>query len=69
MSIQFVLGSASQDHSKELVKIADEWLQQSSDHEVFYLVPNHVKFETEIHVLKELAKLPKYQDWQNMVSM
>ncbi len=69
MSIQFVLGSASQDHSKELVKVADEWLQQSSDHEVFYLVPNHVKFETEIHVLKELAKLPKYQDWQNMVSM
>jgi ATP-dependent helicase/nuclease subunit B len=52
VSVQFVIGSASQDHSKELVKMADEWLQQSSDHEVFYLVPNHVKFETEIHVLK-----------------
>ncbi|OTP31965.1 helicase-exonuclease AddAB, AddB subunit [Enterococcus sp. 6C8_DIV0013] len=69
VSVQFVIGSASQDHSKELVKMADEWLQQSSDHEVFYLVPNHVKFETEIHVLKELAELPRYSKWGNMVSM
>lgn len=69
MSIQFILGSAQEDHAKELVRIADEWLQESSAHEVFYLVPNHVKFETEIHVLKELSKRPKYKEWQEMVSM
>ena len=69
VSIQFILGTANEEHTKELVCMADEWLKQSSAHEVFYLVPNHVKFETEIHVLKELSERPSYANWENMVSM
>ena len=69
MSIQFITGTAASQHVEALVKSADDWLQQSDSHEVFYLVPNHVKFETEIHVLKELSRLPRYQEWDNMVSM
>ncbi len=69
MSIQFIIGPAGADHTKELVKQADEWLKKSSNNEVFYLVPNHVKFETEINVLNELSILPPYKEWERMVSM
>lgn len=69
VSIQFIIGPASADHTKELVRQADDWLKQSDENEVFYLVPNHVKFETEINVLQELSNLPPYKDWEHMVSM
>ena len=69
MSVQFIIGPASGDHTKELVNQANSWLEESSEHEVFYLVPNHVKFETEINVLKELSQFPFYKNQEHMVSM
>ncbi|MEG0731371.1 MAG: PD-(D/E)XK nuclease family protein [Vagococcus sp.] len=69
MSIQFIIGPAGANHTKELIAQSNAWLEESAAHEVFYLVPNHVKFETEINVLNELSTLPRYKDWEHMVSM
>lgn len=69
VSVQFIIGPASADHTEELVNQANTWLESAADHEVFYLVPNHVKFETEINVLQELSQLPYYKEWDNMASM
>lgn len=56
MGLEFIIGPASCNHEKALVQKAQEWLKKDTRHEVFYLVPNHVKFETEINVLKQLKE-------------
>ncbi len=55
MSLEFVLNKASQQPEQTLVEKSLEWLAKREGNQVFYLVPNHVKFETEIHIL-ELVK-------------
>lgn len=57
MSLQFVYGPASCDSAPFLLKQAQNWLQQAEEHQVFYLVPNHIKFETEVAVLKQLSEM------------
>lgn len=69
MSLQFVIGTASQDHTGTLLELTTEWLRKDVKNEVFYLVPNHVKFETEVSVLEAMHQLPVYKEWDNMVSM
>lgn len=59
MSLQFVYGPASCDSAPFLLKQAQNWLQQAEEHQVFYLVPNHIKFETEVAVLKQLSEMEK----------
>lgn len=68
MSIQFCIGTAKENHAEALLLHASEWLQQDVKHDVFYIVPNHVKFETEVNVLKSLHELPPYQNLKNMAS-
>lgn len=53
MALQFVIGPASKDHEQAMIQqikanLADPKAQ------VFYLVPNHVKFEAEVSLLKGL---------------
>ncbi|WP_407890894.1 PD-(D/E)XK nuclease family protein [Lacticaseibacillus sp. N501-2] len=53
MALQFVIGPASKDHAQAMSRqikanLADPKAQ------VFYLVPNHVKFEAEVSLLKSL---------------
>ncbi len=51
MALQFVLGTAAMDHQQELLNL----IKQSTDSAVqhsFYLIPNHVKFESEVQVMK-----------------
>ena len=35
-----------------LIQATKQWLEEDAQHEVFYLVPNHIKFEQEIQVLQ-----------------
>ncbi|MGX7059284.1 PD-(D/E)XK nuclease family protein [Vagococcus humatus] len=56
MALQFIYGPACCRHEQALVAHATHWLQQDESHEVFYLVPNHVKFETEVSVLKQFRQ-------------
>lgn len=54
MSLQFVRGTSNMDLEKALLEASTDWLNQNEKHEVFYLVPNHMKFEQEIRLLKQL---------------
>ncbi len=69
LSLQFVLNTADEDIVEDLLTMSGKWLDKSMHHEVFYLVPNHVKFETEINVLKKMHTLPKFSTQQYMASM
>lgn len=69
MSLEFIYGPGSCQHETPLVERATEWLTADPKHEVFYLVPNHVKFETEVSVLENLHQLPAYAGWNNMTTM
>ncbi|MGY3766499.1 PD-(D/E)XK nuclease family protein [Vagococcus vulneris] len=68
MSIQFIIGTGERDHTGTALRQAVKWLEESENHEVYYLVPNHVKFETEVSVLRRLSKLPEYAALDNMAS-
>lgn len=65
-SLQFVYGPASRDHQTELVKQLFTDLQNHPQDQFFFLVPNHIKFSTEIDVLNQLRQLSekKSQDGQ-----
>ncbi|CAM3306118.1 PD-(D/E)XK nuclease family protein [Vagococcus fessus] len=68
MSLEFVYGPASCHHELALVEKAKDWLVEDENHEVFYLVPNHIKFETEVSVLKNLHQLPPFNKEDTMAS-
>lgn len=56
MSLGFVLGTAAKDHQTKLLdQLATDMAAHPND-QFYYLVPNHIKFESEINVLDELAK-------------
>ncbi|MDO4903121.1 MAG: PD-(D/E)XK nuclease family protein [Limosilactobacillus sp.] len=55
--IGFVLGTASKDHQKVLVdQIVEQMEKAPKNDSFFYIVPNHIKFQTEIEVLDMLRK-------------
>ena len=57
MSLQFVLGAAQYDHRKMMVQqLIDALKTAPSDDQFFYLVPNHIKFDTEVDVLNQLSQ-------------
>ncbi|PWG00561.1 PD-(D/E)XK nuclease family protein [Levilactobacillus bambusae] len=54
MSLEFVLGAASLDHRSVLVdELATELTEHPND-QFYYLVPNHIKFESEVAILSQL---------------
>ena len=56
-TLNFVYGPASRDHQKELVhELHDQLIAHPTD-QFFFLVPNHIKFSTEIDVLKQLRTM------------
>lgn len=54
MSLQFILGSAGMDHRTPMVAAVANQVTQSPADQAYYLVPNHIKFETEVDVLGAL---------------
>ena len=56
-SLGFVLGTAAVDHQQVLVdQLADQLKAAPAEDTFFYIVPNHIKFETEISVLDGLRE-------------
>ena len=54
-SLGFVLGTAAVDHQQVLIdQLVDQLRTAPAEDAFFYIVPNHIKFETEIHVLEGL---------------
>ena len=56
MSLQFILGSAGQDHREPMVTAMAQQVTAHPTDQCYYIVPNHIKFETEVDVLTDLKK-------------
>ncbi|KRM19610.1 atp-dependent deoxyribonuclease, subunit b [Ligilactobacillus hayakitensis DSM 18933 = JCM 14209] len=56
MSLGFVLGDATKNHRLTLMQQLEKWKQENPQGKFFYLVPNHIKFGTEITLLDYLRK-------------
>lgn len=54
MSLQFILGSAGQDHRTPMVTAMAQQVTAQPTDQCYYIVPNHIKFETEVDVLAAL---------------
>lgn len=54
--LNFVLGTAAMDHQEILVDRLAEELSANPTDRFFYLVPNHIKFASEVSVLEDLKK-------------
>ncbi|WP_395319670.1 PD-(D/E)XK nuclease family protein [Fructilactobacillus frigidiflavus] len=68
MSLQFILGKASDDHFSKVV----DNLRKTSDNPAtksFYIVPNNVKFESELNTLKKLNVKNEATYAQNQVQV
>ena len=61
MALELLFGHASADHELALLKRVEATLAADPQAQIFYVVPNHIKFETEIQVLQRLAKLQNRQ--------
>lgn len=66
MTLQFILGTGNHDHQKAYIKEAEQWLQKSPEHQVFFLVPNYNKFEQEQEILSALKKIQKKQQFSTI---
>lgn len=62
MTLQFVTGKASVDHQASLLESLAQTYQEHPTDQFYYLVPNHVKFESEVQVLSRLATLTGNHD-------
>lgn len=54
MTLQFILGKASDNHFKKVVDNLQTGIKQEPADQYFYVVPNNVKFESELNTLKQL---------------
>ena len=48
MSLGFILGTAAMDHQQAMVERLAADMKQYPDDQFYYLVPNHIKFESEL---------------------
>lgn len=55
MTLQFVLGKNGLDHQEKMVEILQKQKLNHPNDQFFYLVPNHIKFESEVSILKQLS--------------
>ncbi|GAB5052045.1 PD-(D/E)XK nuclease family protein [Pediococcus ethanolidurans] len=56
MTLKFILGKASRDGRKKLIDEVDQVLQTDTASQAYYIVPNHIKFQSELTVLDTLRK-------------
>lgn len=51
MSLQFILGRANANKQSHIQELMEDIMKMDDKQEVFYLVPDHLKFESELEVL------------------
>ncbi|MHA8138021.1 PD-(D/E)XK nuclease family protein [Lactobacillaceae bacterium Scapto_B20] len=56
MALQFILGPANKDHAQTLTDQLAKSIDQNPTDRFFYLVPNHIKFESEVKTLQRLNR-------------
>lgn len=68
-TLGFVLGTDAMDHERVMVdQLASQMKNSAPEDRFFYLVPNHIKFETEINVLAGLRERAGLGDDQRFAS-
>lgn len=67
-TLGFVLGTRAMDHEQVMVDQLAEQMKNAPADRFFYLVPNHIKFETEINVLAGLRKRAGLDQGQRFAS-
>lgn len=67
-TLGFVLGTEAMDHQQVMIDQLAAQMKKSPADRFFYLVPNHIKFETEINVLAGLRKRAGLGDEQRFAS-
>ncbi|QQP71349.1 PD-(D/E)XK nuclease family protein [Carnobacterium sp. CS13] len=60
MGLQFILGRANRDKRGIMLDEIAETLATNKHANIFYLVPDHIKFEAEMTVLENLGKMPPF---------
>lgn len=56
MTLNFVLGKNQYDHHQKMMELFQNDFQNDPKGQFFFLVPNHIKFESEINILKSFDK-------------
>ncbi|MQS88539.1 PD-(D/E)XK nuclease family protein [Companilactobacillus mishanensis] len=57
MTLNFILGKNQQDHHHEIMKLFSDDFSKFKNDEFFFIVPNHIKFESEINMLKDFGDI------------
>lgn len=57
MTLNFILGTNQYDHHQEMIKQFQQDLETDPKGKFFFIVPNHIKFESEIRVLNDLGQI------------
>lgn len=56
MTLNFVLGANRFDHHKKMMELFNADYQRDPQGQFFFLVPNHIKFESEVNILREIGE-------------
>lgn len=56
MALGFILGGAEIDHEQAILEQLLAWQKQAPSENYFVIVPDHIKFETEVKVLEFLRQ-------------
>ncbi|UQS87195.1 exodeoxyribonuclease V subunit gamma [Nicoliella spurrieriana] len=56
MALQFILGTADKNHAQTLTDLLQTMIHDRPNDRYFYLVPNHIKFESEVKTLERLNR-------------
>lgn len=62
MGLQFVLGRANRNKRSVLLDEIAESLTNHTEESIFYLVPDHIKFQAEMTVLGSLSQYPYFKN-------
>ncbi|MFD1672215.1 PD-(D/E)XK nuclease family protein [Agrilactobacillus yilanensis] len=63
MSLEFLYGTADKDHQKAIIDCLKADKKAASADQFFLIVPNHIKFESEVNLMTQLQKSQKTADY------
>ncbi|SFC52515.1 DNA helicase/exodeoxyribonuclease V, subunit B [Alkalibacterium subtropicum] len=73
MSLQFILGRLHTNKKAHIYSQLVEWSREDSDNQVFYLVPDHIKFESEMNILEYIkasqSDTEKHDHYAGMINL
>ncbi|WP_425541659.1 PD-(D/E)XK nuclease family protein, partial [Alkalibacterium iburiense] len=71
MSFQFIVGRLHTNRKEYIYNQLVNWIQEDASGQVFYLVPDHIKFESEMNILDFIKQSPsrKKQQYAGMIDL